>query len=149
MAKVSRIPLRNDVWERIFKLFVETTSDLKDKKLLTSFIDDLYTPTEKIMLAKRLAAAVLLSKGHSYTEVSRILKVSSPTIAKISLKIKYTEGGLKDVVNKILLKESAQVLWKEVEDLFDLPTPQTLKSPDRFVRKIKREKEMRTIKEEF
>lgn len=47
MAKVSRIPLRNDVWERIFKLFVETTADLKDKKLLTSFIDDLYTPTEK------------------------------------------------------------------------------------------------------
>ena len=59
------------------------------------------------------------------------------------------EGGLKDVINKILLKESAQILWKEVEDLFDLPTPQTLKSPDRFIRKLTREKEIRTIKEEF
>lgn len=101
------------------------------------------------MLAKRLAAAVLLSKGHSYTEVGRVLRISSPTIAKISLKIKYTEGGLKDVINKILLKESAQILWREVEDLFDLPIPQTLKSPDRFIRKLKREKEIRTIKEEF
>lgn len=149
MTKVSRIPLRDDVWERIFKLFIETTADLKDKKLLISFIDDLYTPTEKIMLAKRLATAVLLSKGHSYTEVGQALRISSPTIAKISLKIKYTEGGLKDIINKILLKQSVQILWKEVEDLFDLPIPQTLKSPERFIRKLKREKEIRTIKEEF
>lgn len=149
MTKVSRIPLRNDVWDRIFKLFVETTADLKDKDLLTSFIDDLYSPTEKIMLAKRLAAAVLLVKGHNYANVSKILKISSPTIAKISLKIKYTEGGLKTIVGKIVSKQSGQIFWKEIEDLFDLPTKGNLKSPERFIRKLKRQREIAKIKEEF
>ncbi len=149
MTKVSRIPLRPDIWERIFGLFVDTTAGLKDKNLLASFINDLYSPTEKIMLAKRLAAAVLLTKGRSYTSVGRILRISSPTIAKISLKIKYTDGGLKDVINKVLLKQSAQILWKELEEMFDLPAKGNLKSPERFRRKLNREKEIRRIKEEF
>lgn len=141
--------MRADVWNRIFNLFVETTADLKNKTLLKSFIDDLYSPTEKIMLSKRLAAAVLLSKGHSYTSVGRVLRISSPTIAKISLKIKYTDGGLKPVVEKILSKESSQIFWKEVEGLLDLPAKGNLKSPERFIRKIKREREITRLKEEF
>lgn len=149
MTKVSRFPLRRDVWERIFGLFVETTAGLKDKRLLASFIDDLYSPTEKIMLAKRLAAAVLLAKGHSYTEVGRVLKISSPTIAKISLKIKYTEGGLKPIVEKILSKQASQIFWKEIEDMFDLPAKGNLNSPERLVRKLNRQREISKIKSEF
>lgn len=149
MTKVSRIPLRSDVWDRIFRLFIDTTADLKDKVLLTSFIDDLYSPTEKIMLAKRLAAAVLLAKGHNYQSIGRVLRISSPTIAKISLKIKYTEGGLKTVVGKILSKQSAQIFWKEIEDMFDLPVKGNLKSPERFMRKLRRKQKISSLKEEF
>jgi len=149
MTKVSRIPLRNDVWNRIFNLFVDTTASFKDKDALSSFIDDLYSPTEKIMLAKRLAAAVLLYKGHDYQSIGRILKISDPTIAKISMKIKYSDGGLKKAVEKILVKQSAQILWKEIEDLFDLPTKGNLKSPERFYRKLKRKRKISEIRNEF
>jgi uncharacterized protein YerC len=149
MTKVSRIPLRNDVWNRIFNLFVDTTASFKNKDALSSFIDDLYSPTEKIMLAKRLAAAVLLYKGHDYQSIGRILKISDPTIAKISMKIKYSHGGLKKAVEKILVKQSAQILWKEIEDLFDLPTKGNLKSPERFYRKLKRKRKISEIRNEF
>lgn len=149
MTKVSRIPLRGDVWDRIFNLFVDTTASFNDKATLSSFIDDLYSPTEKIMLAKRLAAAVLLAKGHDYQSIGRVLRISDPTIAKISMKIKYSDGGLKKAVEKILTKQSAQIFWKEIEDLFDLPTKGNLKSPERFVRKLKRTGEISRIKNEF
>jgi uncharacterized protein YerC len=149
MTKVSRIPLRGDVWDRIFNLFVETTASFKDKAELSSFINDLYSPTEKIMLAKRLAAAVLLAKGHNYLGIRRALRISDPTIAKISMKIKYSDGGLKNAVEKILTKQSAQIFWKEIEELFDLPVKGNLKSPERFIRKLKREKEVSRIKNEF
>jgi uncharacterized protein YerC len=149
MSKVSRIPLRGDIWDRIFDLFVDTSSSFKDKKTLSFFINDLYSPTEKIMLSKRLAAAVLLAKGHDYKSIGRVLRISDPTIAKISIKIKYTDGGLKKAVEKILAKQSSQIFWKGIEDLFDLPIKGNLKSPERFVRKIKRNQEISKIKNEF
>ena len=87
MTKVSRIPLRPDVWERIFDLFIGTLADLKDRKKLKAFVDDFFSPTEKIMFAKRLAAVVLLAKNHNYQSIRQILRISPPTIAKISMQI--------------------------------------------------------------
>lgn len=146
---VSKLPLRTDVWDRIFNLFVETLADQRDKKKLVNFIDDFFSPTEKIMFAKRLAASVLLAKGHDYLSIERILKISSPTVAKLSLKIKYGGEGLKSVITDIFHKQASQIIWKEIEDLFDLPTEGNLKSPERFKRKLKRSRDIEEIKSEF
>lgn len=149
MTKVSRLPLRNDVWERIFKLFVETLADLKDHKKLANFIDDFFSPTEKIMFAKRLALAVLVAKGHNYTSIRKILKISPPTIAKISLKLRYGGEGLNPVIQDIFNKQSAKIFWKEIEDLLDLPVKGNIKSPERFRGKFKRKMEINKLKREF
>jgi len=87
MTKVSRISLRPDVWDRVLNLFVSTIADQTDKKKLSEFFDNFFSPTEKIMFAKRLAAAVLLAKNHDYQSIHEILRISPPTIAKLSLKI--------------------------------------------------------------
>ncbi len=141
--------MRSDVWERVFNLFVNTLSDQHDKVRLSKFIDDFFSPTEKIMFAKRLAAAVLLSKGHDYQSIRNILRVSPPTIAKLSLKIQYGGEGLKPVIEGIFKKQSSQIVWKEIESLFDLPSKGNLKSPERFVRSLKREQKIKEIKSEF
>lgn len=70
MTKISRFPLRDDVWERIFSLFIGTLADLKDKPKLASFVNDFFSPTERVMFAKRLATAVLVAKGHSYDSIN-------------------------------------------------------------------------------
>lgn len=149
MTKVSRLPLRTDVWDRILNLFVGTIANQTDKKRLSNFFDDFFSPTEKIMFAKRLAAAVLVAKEHDYQSIREILKVSPSTIAKLSLKIKYGGEGLKPVIEDIFKKESGQIIWKEIENLFDIPIKGNLKSPERFIRKIKREQKIREIKSEF
>ena len=149
MTKVSRLELRSDVWDRVFSLFVRTLADQKDEKQLSKFIDDFFSPTEKIMFAKRLAATVLLAKGHNYASIRRILRVSPPTIAKLSLKIKYGGEGLNLVIGDIFRNEASQIIWKDVESLFDLPTKGNLKSPSRFIRNKKREQKIREIKSEF
>lgn len=149
MTKVSRLPLRSDVWDRVFSLFVSTLASQKDEIKLSKFINDFFSPTEKIMFAKRLAATVLLAKGHNYQSISEILRISPPTIAKLSLKIKYGGEGLKPVIQDIFKKESSQIVWKEIEGLFDLPTKGNLKSPERFIRNIKREQKIRKISSEF
>lgn len=149
MTKISRLPLRSDVWDRIFNLFIGTLADQNDKKKLSKFVDDFFSPTEKIMFAKRLALAVLVAKGHDYESIRRILRVSPPTIAKLSLKIQYGGEGLKPVIGDIFKKQASQIVWKEIEDLFDLPTKANLKSPERFKRKIKRTQEISELKSEF
>ena len=149
MTKVSRIPLRNDVWDRIFSLFINTLANQSDKKKLSKFVDNFFSPTEKIMFAKRLAAAVLVAKGHDYASIREILKVSPPTIAKLSLKIKYGGEGLKPVIEDIFRKQASQIIWKEIESLFDVPTKGNMKSPERFVRNIKRGQKIRETKSEF
>lgn len=149
MPKISRLPLRSDVWDRIFSLFINTLADQSDKKKLSKFVDDFFSPTEKIMFAKRLAAAVLLAKGHDYVSIREILKVSPPTIAKLSLKIKYGGEGLKPVIEDIFKKQASLIIWKEIESLFDVPTKGNLKSPKRFLRIKKQEQKIREIKSEF
>lgn len=149
MTKVSRLPLRQDVWDRIFSLFVGTLADQRDKKKLSKFIDDFFSPTEKIMFSKRLAATVLVAKGHDYVSIRQILRVSPPTIAKLSLKIKYGGEGLNPVIESIFKKQASQIIWEEIESLFDVPTKGNLKSPARFVRNIKRKQKIRELKSEF
>lgn len=149
MTKISRLPLRKDVWDRVLDLFVSTLADQKDKKKLANFFDDFFSPTEKIMFAKRLAAAVLLAKEHDYQSIHEILRISPPTIAKLSLKIKYGGEGLKPVIEDIFKKQSNQIVWKEIEGFFDVPAKGNLKSPQRFTRNIKRRQKIEEIKSEF
>jgi len=149
MIKVSRLPLRQDVWERIFNLFIGTIADIKDRSKLEAFVKDFFSPTERIMFAKRLAAAVLLAKGHDYQSIRKILRLSPPTIAKISIKVKYEGKGLNLIIGDILNKQKTQIFWKEIKDLFDLPTKGSLKSPERFNRKLARSRDVSRLKSEF
>jgi uncharacterized protein YerC len=149
MVKISRSPLRSDLWERIFDLFVGTLADLTDKHKLSAFIEEFYSPTEKIMLAKRLALMVLIAKGHDYKSIRIILRISPSTIAKMSLKIKYEGKGLKPVIEDIFKKQSSQIIWKEIQSIFDNPTKATLKSPTRLKNEILSKQKIEEIKSEF
>ena len=148
MTKVSRLPLRNDIWERIFDLFLKTTISIKDKKKLQGFMNDLYSPTEKIMLAKRLACAVMIAKGNNYQSIRRTLRISPPTIAKMSMLVKYKGQGLTPILEEILKRDAFKIIWKELASIVDLPG----KGNDWVAhgkRKFRRRLEISELKSEF
>ncbi|KKQ92438.1 MAG: TrpR-like protein [Microgenomates group bacterium GW2011_GWC1_39_7b] len=118
---VSRFKLRPEIWSRIFDLFSESLVSIKNKNKLDIFLSDFLSPTEKIMLAKRFAVAVLLAKGNSYEEIKRILRVTTATIAKMNLHIKYGEKGMNEVVENVLKRDSARIIWEEIQSMFDVP----------------------------
>jgi uncharacterized protein YerC len=149
MAKVSELPLREDVWERVFRLFVDTISGINNKKKLEDFINDFFSPTERIMFAKRLALMMLLAKNHNYQNIRNILKISPPTIAKMSLKVKYGGKGLHPVINDVFKKQISRILWKEIESIIDIPTKSSLKSPERNKRILQRKQKIEEIKKTF
>lgn len=121
MPQVSKFLLTPEVWDRIFNLFVDSIVKIKDKKKLDGFIDNFFTPTEKIMFAKRLAAAVMIAKGTDYRTIITTLRISPPTIARMSFRINYEGEGLVPVIEDILKREAAKIFWEEIMDLVDMP----------------------------
>lgn len=117
MSQVSKYPLKQEVFEKMFELLSKAIINSTNKEEVESLLEDLLTPTEKIMLAKRLAIAVLLTKGYPYETIREIIHVSTPTIAMVSLSLKYKGRGFKAFASQILKEEKNNEFWDKVEDL--------------------------------
>lgn len=117
MTQVSRYPVHKDVEKRMFEVFKGVISNLKSSEEIEDFLEDFLSPVEKIMLAKRLSIAVLLAKGYTYPSIIEILRVTPPTIATVSLSLKYSGKGYKRIVEKIMHGEKMDAFWQKIEDL--------------------------------
>lgn len=123
MTQVSRYPISTKVADRIFEVFLKTLVEIKSNKEADQFISDLLTPTEKIMLAKRLAIAFLLEKGYDYRTIQKIIRVSAPTITSVNNARKYGSEGYKRLVAKIIKEEKLISFFDEtVEKLLSIPS---------------------------
>lgn len=122
MTQVSKYKLRIDVEKRIYELLSNSLAKIKDRDEVNNFLDDFFSPTEKTVFAKRLAIAVLLSKGNDYQEIRQILRVTPVTISKMSLRMKYGNGTVKKIANKIAISDDNKALLQELESFFDVPT---------------------------
>ncbi|MFH1833318.1 MAG: Trp family transcriptional regulator [Candidatus Levyibacteriota bacterium] len=117
MAQVSKYPIHKDVQKRMFEIFKSVIASLKDSQDIDDFLEEFLSPVEKIMLAKRLSIAVLLEKGYRYPSIGNILRVTPPTIASVSISLKYSGKGYKKAVEKILRDEKISEFWQKVEDM--------------------------------
>lgn len=55
MPQVSKYPLQEEVYNRVFELLFKVITDSHSQNEAKELLDDLLTPTEKIILAKRLS----------------------------------------------------------------------------------------------
>lgn len=113
MPQISKIPLDREIEVRIKELLDDGLATLGSRDDIEAFLSDLLTPTEKIMLGKRLAIAILLETGYNYREISLTLKVSTSTVATVVNWRKLNRGGYSKIIKNLLLQEK----WKNVLDL--------------------------------
>lgn len=117
MSKISKRFLNKEIEERIFNIFWKTISSLQKPGDAKDFFQDLLSPAEQTMLAKRLAIAVLLIKGFSYSQIDDAIKVSRPTIMNVSLWLKHRGKGYKKAVENILKDEKKEEFIDKIEEL--------------------------------
>ncbi len=150
MSKISRRLLDKELENTIFEVFLKTIVDIKTTIEAKNFIEDLLSPTEQIMIIKRLAIAVLLTKGKTYDYIDHTLKVSRATIMTVSLWLKHGKGGYKKVVDNILKTQNKERLIDNIEEILIKLTPpkrfgsmvfenKSKKGKELFRRKLKRE----------
>jgi len=113
MSQVSKYPISRDVYETISEALSKTIINLRTKSQVIQFFEEFLSPTERIMLAKRLAIGLLLAKEYSYREIRKILRVSTTTIGDAALLYKYG-NSYREVILKLLKDEKMEEFWLKV-----------------------------------
>ena len=82
MTNVSKHPLGKDLEEKLFAQLVKLFSDT-GKKQLGGLFSSLLSPSERIMLVKRLSVVIFLEQGLSSYQVAKNLKMSESSVNEI------------------------------------------------------------------
>jgi len=121
MPHISARKLKKEVFQEINKRLIDSFADIKDKRLLKSFVDELLTSTEKIMLAKRLAVIFMLSEKFSFYRIQKSLKISTQTAMRMYGSFK---SGKFNNITKVLNKEKdKRNFWLNLEILLRAGMP--------------------------
>lgn len=123
MSQVSKINLEGIIQKELYDEFSWIVSELKNTQEVENFFSELLTKTEKIMLTKRLAIAVLLVKGYTYRDIRQVLRVSFPTIRSVQFWLDHGRGGYKNAVEKITSRREILAFLERVDKLIDKVIP--------------------------
>lgn len=118
MGRVSKRKINPYIEKRILEIFLDYFANLKTPNDINAFLVSLLSPTEQIMISKRLAIAVLLSRGFNYEYIDHNLKVSKSTVATIHRQLMTGALGYKKAIEYILKKENREGLWNSLEEFF-------------------------------
>ena len=66
---------------------------MHDNRAIAAFLENLLTSTERVMIAKRLAVALLLLRGYEYRVICSLLKMSHVTVNHVKREIEKGGGG--------------------------------------------------------
>ena len=124
MTKDSKYLLKDEVEKRMFEVFSRTIADLNNPLQVEDFFKELLTPSEQIMLAKRLAISILLIKKYTYEDIVDILKVSPVSIGIIARWLVNEGKAFQKAIGRILKQEKQEEFWDNLEQfLSDLIPP--------------------------
>ena len=107
MVHVSKYKIKKETLLRISEKLIEQCARLKTKKHAQRFLTELFSETERIMLAKRFAILILLQQGYSFTIITQTLKVSPSTIARVARHKK--QGRFNFLVKQIGGRPTSQI----------------------------------------
>jgi Trp operon repressor len=116
MTQISRHLVSKDIQKRMYDVFLDTLAGIKIKSDVSDFINDFFTPTERIMLPKRLTIALLLIKGYDQRTIIQYLKVSFATITRVSNILKDGGEGYKKVIEKIIKDEKFSDMLEKIDN---------------------------------
>ncbi|MCX6703942.1 MAG: Trp family transcriptional regulator [Candidatus Woesebacteria bacterium] len=110
-----------EIEKRVYEVFIESVRNTKTSSEVVDFLNDLLSPIEKIMMAKRVAVAfLLLQDRYTYYEIAKTVKVSRGTIAKIHTIFALQGKGYRKILGGILKRKAAK---SALSELLDILTP--------------------------
>ncbi len=122
MVHLSRFPVDNRKLIKVFNLLFTIINSTNDQNEFLFLIKDIISPSEQIMIAKRIAIVYLLMKGVNSRDIVEYLKVSKSTISKFSLLFYKKDTALISTIKQLLKKENISNFFDDlISDLFTQP----------------------------
>jgi uncharacterized protein YerC len=109
MTHVSRYKLPKRTEEKLIRNLNLVLSKISKHEEMTSFLGAFLTETEKLMLAKRLAIAVLIEEGLPESRIAESLHVTRITVAKMRYFLESRGQGYKIALQKISREKDLQM----------------------------------------
>lgn len=120
MIQISRHKLKDYVYEKLFTLLFEVISSSKSKNDFNLLINDLFSPVERIMIAKRVVLIYLLLQEIDYRMICNVLKISNTTVSKFKLLMEKSEG-IVPILKKTICNEKVKLFMVELIDALKPP----------------------------
>lgn len=119
MPHVSRIKLEGKTEQALIRNLELILSKISKEEDMTDFLTSLLTPTEKLMLAKRIAIIILLKEGISESHIASFLHVTRVTVSRLRFFFEAHGKGyniaLKVLASQKLMKELRNTLLRLVK----------------------------------
>jgi len=126
MPPISRFIVRDEILEKLFKLFFEVVGNADNRNEFELVLSDILSSVERIMIAKRIAIIYLLMKNIDYLTICHVLKVSLSTVAKYSILSEKSQGVI-PILKKIVKDEkTGQFLEETLLTLYGLERPELI-----------------------
>ncbi len=113
MARISRFYLSQRTLQKMFDVFYEVLGRTKSKTEFLNIVDELVSPIEKIMIAKRIIVMYLLLREIDQRTICKTLKVSSATVAKFSLLL-GNSSYIRETLNSMVKRDKLKLLLEEL-----------------------------------
>lgn len=105
MTRISKRHLNREILLKLYRLFFEVLSRYQTRNEFFDIFDDILSPTEKIMLTKRVAIIYLLIKGVDYRDICETLKVSMSTVVSYAAVFYKRDSKVVATIRNMLKKE--------------------------------------------
>ncbi len=121
MPHISKRRIKEKTFLRIQKQLAGALANAKSFGEANSFIKEFFTPTERIMLSKRLAAIFMLQTGASPYRVWKTLKLSPSTAERLHMRLET--GAFVNICKILNHKENKKSFWDDLETLLQAGLP--------------------------
>lgn len=123
MSQISKLFMSPNIEKRVYEVFINSVKNTTSQDEVVDFLGDLLSPTEKVMLAKRLSIAFMILEGkYTYEDIAKTLKVSRGTIARVHTVLNLRGTGYRKILGDMLKKKALKILFEEMlEGLTPLP----------------------------
>lgn len=123
MVQISKKRLDKDIETEMYKQFWKSLSEMKNPQESSEFFSDILTETEKVMLAKRFAVALLVVRERTATEIRQAINVTYSTIATVSSWVKNAKPKTQAILKSLSSQKDWEVIDDRIEELIDKLPP--------------------------
>lgn len=115
MTHVSKKKIKKEIASELADQFLTFLSIAHTKQGASIFAHELFSQTERVMFAKRLAVVILLVRGYSFTQIEESLGVTRQTVVRLS---KEVRAGKYEKITRYARKHTRHFKEESAMDAF-------------------------------